>query len=269
MMGAVGISAAVITLNEERNLPRLLASLDFVDEVVVVDCGSSDGTRSLCENHPRAVFFERAWSGYGDQRNFAAGKASHEWILVVDADEEVSRELRASILRAVAEPEADVYEVNRLTRVAGRPVRRGGWFPDWLPRLHRRGAASFDNPPLHERLSRRGTARLGGLLHHHSFPTAASMAEKNIRYARALAEDDRARGAGSLWRLLAKPPIRFVESYVLRLGFLDGAVGLVVAANAAHAVFMRHSFALLDGGGAAGGGPPAGEGEGVSGARRA
>ena len=236
------ISATIITLNEEHNLPRLLASLNFVGEIIVVDSGSRDATRRICEAHPKVKFFSESWQNHGHQKNLAAHHAHGPWIFNVDADEVVSRELEKSILRAVKNPVSAIYEVRRLTYIGTRPIRHGGWYPDFLPRLYQKGATAFDTPLLHERLQGKGP-RLQGLLHHYSFGGLKDLAEKNIRYARLLAEGVSANTMVILIKMLFKPPLKFLEIYVWKHAFLEGILGVAMAVSYAHGSFMVYAFA--------------------------
>src|SRR5262249_3796056 len=146
------ISACVITLNEERNLSRALASLKPVaDEVLVVDAGSLDRTHSIAIDHG-ARFLLRDWTTYSDQKNFAALSASHDWILSLDADEELSSALQTSILEWKARsPKFSVYEVARRAWYLGKWIRHSGWYPDFQRRLYRRDTARFSGT-IHEAL---------------------------------------------------------------------------------------------------------------------
>jgi len=137
-------SVCTITLNEERNLPRALASVrGVVDEIVVVDCGSKDRTREIAREHGAEVF-ERAWTSYEEQWNFAASCATNQWVFVLAADEELGPELRASLLKwKQQEPEFSVYEMARRAWYLGAWIKHCGWYPDYQRRLYRRDSARF------------------------------------------------------------------------------------------------------------------------------
>src|SRR5215467_8899236 len=135
------ISACVITLNEEHNLPRLLGSLEGVaDEIVIVDSGSTDRTEQIALNNGAAFHF-RKWTNYADQKNHAASLASHEWILSLDADEELSSALHSSLLGwKKRTPEYEVYGLARRTWYLGKWIKHSGWYPDIKTRLYRKTA---------------------------------------------------------------------------------------------------------------------------------
>src|ERR1700691_3175503 len=162
------LSACLITLNEEHNLPRALASLQGIaDEIIVVDSGSTDRTASIAREYG-AVFFERVWTNYSEQKNFAAERAQSKWVFSMDADEELSGALQTSLLDwKKHEPQSSVYEMARKTWYLGAWVKHSGWYPDFQRRLYRRDKAQVSGI-IHEALRFQGKAgRLhGDLLHY-------------------------------------------------------------------------------------------------------
>src|ERR1700747_301004 len=138
------LSACLITLNEAHNLPRALASLkDIADEIVIVDSGSTDGTERIAREHG-AIFITREFNGYAEQRNFAASRATNEWIFVLAADEEVASELQTALLSwKKRKPKENVYEMARRTWYLGKWIHHSGWYPDWQGSLYRRDKANF------------------------------------------------------------------------------------------------------------------------------
>lgn len=222
------LTATVITLNAAAQLPECLTSVAFADEVVVADSGSTDGTQEIAARLGARVL-THPWLGYGRQKQFAAEQAANDWILSLDADERVSPELAASIVRALAAPAAPVYRVARRNRFMGRWLSHGEGYPDWSARLYDRRAARWSDDPVHERLVYTAQpATLAGDLLHDSAEDLDRYLDKQNRYtalaARAMFE--RGERAGVL-RLVGSPVVRFLKFYVLRLGFLDGVPGLV------------------------------------------
>jgi len=239
------ISAAIITLNEERNLGRCLDSLrDVVDEVVVVDSGSTDGTERICRERG-AVFVVQPFLGYGPQKSFAAARVAHEWLLSLDADEALSPELAAAIARLRAEgPGADAYEVNRLNWYCGRFLRHAGMYPDRKVRLWRRGAARWSDDAVHELAAvapGARVARLEGDLLHYTCLTREQHLSTIERFTTLNAEKLREQGKrSSAWRRVVSPAARFFRMYFLQLGFLDGRAGYDVSRLTAYSVWLKY-----------------------------
>jgi glycosyltransferase involved in cell wall biosynthesis len=239
------ISAAVITLDEEENLGRCLESLrDVVDEVIVLDSGSADGTERIARERG-ATFLHQDWLGYGPQKNAAVERASHEWVLSLDADEALSDELRASVLRLKADgPGADAYEMSRLNWYCGRFLRHSGWYPDRKIRLWRKGAARWRDASIHEVAEAAAGARVarleGDLLHytiHDREQHLRTIERFTTLSAEALLREGRGRDA---WRRFVAPAASFVRGYVLKLGFLDGRAGWDVCRLSAYATWLKY-----------------------------
>jgi glycosyltransferase involved in cell wall biosynthesis len=243
------LSIVLITLNEAANLPRTLASVQGLGEIIVVDSGSTDATVEIARHFGARVFIEE-WKGFGAQKNFAFEKAAGDWILSLDADEELSQELAGEIqalLAAGANSAFTAYRIPRLNHFLGRPLRHGGYWPDPKLRLFRRGAAHFENRPVHETMQANGPiGNLKGHLIHHCYPTMDEYIEHMNRYSSAGAQMlvDSGR-AGSSWIWLAwnavlNPAATFLYNYVFRLGFLDGRAGLLQHLN--HSVYIHWKF---------------------------
>lgn len=241
------LSACIITLNEADRIDACIASLAFCDEVVVVDSGSTDGTRERAQAAGARVL-ERAFDGYRRQKDYAVQQASHDWVLCLDADERVSPELRASIIAArdTGFAGAAGYKCARATDYFGAYLRHGNAYPDRVLRLfdRRRGGWRGDRE-IHEHASVDGPVqRLSGDLLHHAYRSLADQLARLERYARLMAEHDHARGRrAKLANLIVNPWWRFVRGYVLRGGFLDGWRGLVYAWVEAN--YVRQKFIKL------------------------
>lgn len=241
------ISFCLITLNEETNLPRCLKSCaDLADEIVVLDSGSTDATERIARKFG-ARWQHQDWLGYVGQKNKVTSLASHEWVFSIDADEELSPELRDEIklLRSI-EPAEDrsAFSVRRCVRYKGRWIRHGDWYPDRLPRLFRKARGRFVGGRVHEVLEVSGRIPdLRGELYHHSFRDAADHWARCQHYARLWAEDkfELGQSAGPLspWTHAA---LRWLRGYVLRRGFLDGAQGWRIAAICTREVFLKYQL---------------------------
>ena len=241
---AARLSAVIITKNAASQLGESIASLDFVDEILVVDSGSTDGTRELAMSKGARVI-ERAWLGFGPQKQFAVSQARNDWVVCIDADERVSPELRESILRELANPRANVYEFPRRNKFMGRYLRHGEGYPDWSRRLFHRDHAMWSDDAVHEQvLTSERMERLSGDLLHDSAESLERYLEKQDRYTTLQAERMVAAGERpSVARMLASPLVRFVKFYVFRLGFLDGVPGLVHIAIGCRNSFQKYAKA--------------------------
>ena len=239
------ISIAVIAKNEADRIGRLLKSVTFADEVIVVDSGSTDGTQSLCEKMAAKVVFKQ-WGGYAPQKQYAMECAVSEWILNLDADEEVSDALAEEIQNAIgdAAPEVCAYSMPRLSRYLGRWIKHGGWYPDTKTRLVRRGKGIWEGDALHEQLVVDGKIEpLSNPILHHVYRGIADQVVTINSFSDFYATE---RAPQNAWFVLAGMVHAFgklLECYLWKLGFLDGIPGLIIAVNSAWYVFLKHAKA--------------------------
>jgi glycosyltransferase involved in cell wall biosynthesis len=235
------LSVAVITWNEEARLRRCLESVAWADEIVVVDAESTDKTVTIAREFTDHVVI-RPWVGFAPQKNAAIDHATGDFVLSVDADEEVSGELRDAIRQVLASPTAvDGYAVPRRNMFWGRWVRHGRLYPDWQIRLFRRGAGRFVDREVHESVEVTGlVSRLHGALVHESYRDVADFLERTNRYTTLAAEEwvRRERSIG-IRDLTLRPLGRFLSMYVVHAGFLDGWRGFLLATLYAYYVFIR------------------------------
>ncbi|MBI4465153.1 MAG: glycosyltransferase family 2 protein [Acidobacteria bacterium] len=238
------ISAVIITLNEERRLPRALESLSVADEILVVDSGSTDGTRQVAERYG-ARFLVYPWEGYSQQKNYAASQASHPWVLSLDADEALSPELAEELRRLKQQGPGDAvgFQMPRLASYQGRWIRHCGWYPDLKLRLYDRRRGRWGGNYVHEHVEVDGPVQtLQGDLHHFTCDSFQEHLERIDRYTTLAAREAFANGSRSVWAgMLAGPPWKFVETYFFRQGFRDGFPGLVIAAMAGLYVFLKYA----------------------------
>lgn len=239
---ALPLSVVVIAQQAAAQLTDCLASVAFADEIVLVDSGSRDATREIAQRLGARVI-EKAWLGFGPQKQFAVEQARHDWVLCLDADERVSPELAASVQRALEAPVAPVYRMARRNRFLGRWLRHGEGYPDWCTRLFDRREARWSDDAVHEKVLYAVTpGTLEGDLLHESAEDLGRYFEKQNHYsalaARQLFERGRTAGAAEL---LLSPLVRFAKFYLLRLGFLDGLPGLVHIAIGCAASFMKYA----------------------------
>lgn len=239
------VSATIITLNEAEHIGAAIDSVSWADEVLVVDSGSTDATVEIARARG-ATILSRAWSGYIDQKNFAAERASHDWILSLDADERVTPALAAEVRALLAtEPPRRAYRMPRVSFHLGRWVRTTDFYPDYQTRLYDRRAARWQGKHVHESVSADGpSGQLRQEIEHYSFRDLRDQMDRINLYTTLAARQmhEAGRRAGPL-DLLVHPPAAFLRNYVLRRGLLDGMVGLTISLTSACSVFLK--FAKL------------------------
>jgi len=249
------LSVAIITLNEESNLPRTLASVRFADEVIVVDSGSTDRTLEIAASYPNVKVISEPWKGFAAQKNSAIEKCTSQWVLSLDADEELSPELQIEIRTLLTEdPSADAYLLKRRNLFLNHWVRFGGFYPDPKLRLFRRHSANFAPParfserPVHETIAFEG--KLETLRHdiiHHAYPTLESYIEHMDRYSTLGADLLYSKGRTSrgfpafYWNIAIVPMFTFLWNYLFRFGFLDGREGLLL--HLYHSTYVSWKYA--------------------------
>jgi len=240
------LSAVLIVKNEESTLSECLATVDWADEIVIVDAGSTDATIDIAKKHTNKVFVEPDWQGYGVQRQRAQSYATGDWVLMLDADEQITKELQQSIQKVVAVNNQDkVYALPRLSWVFGRFIRHCGWYPDYVIRLYPRNKAAYGDDKVHEKLifpETMNVEKLKGDLLHFTYRDMEHYLVKSASYAAAWADQRYAKGKrvsllqGTLHALTC-----FIRMYIVRLGFLDGRQGLLLSLLSAHSTFVKYA----------------------------
>lgn len=241
----IRLSAVIITLNEERNIGRCLASLKGIaDEIVVVDSGSLDRTKEICIS-AGAKFIVHGFEGYIQQKNFALTQCSFDHILAVDADEALSPELQKSIVALKSDWQKDGYVFNRLTNYCGQWIRHCGWYPDRKLRLFRKGSGTWGGSNPHDRFeinSQASIARIHGDLLHYSYYTIDDHLKQVNNFTGIEAKSAYDAGKrSSLLKMLVKPIIKFLRGYFFRLGILDGYYGYLICRISANATFIKYA----------------------------
>jgi len=235
-------------MNEEDRIGDCLASLDFCDEVVVVDSHSSDRTRAIAAASGARVL-ERDWPGFGAQKEFAVRAAEHDWVLCLDADERVSPELRAQILalQGAGFPGFAGWRVPRLSQYLGRWIRHGLWYPNLQMRLYDRRRGRWNDDEPHARVDLEGAVgRLAGDLLHLPYRGFSDHLQTIDRYTDTMARVAFERGRRArLWHLTLNPAAHFLRHYFLKVGFLDGWRGLVLALVGAQYVQLKYVKLLI------------------------
>ncbi|MEK7701698.1 MAG: glycosyltransferase family 2 protein [candidate division NC10 bacterium] len=234
------LSVVVIAKDEEERLRGCLESVTWADELIVVDAESADKTVQVAREFTDRVYV-RPWPGFATQKNFGLEQATGDWILSLDADEEVPPELREEIEAVLAGGGCAGYRMPRRNLFWGRWVRHGGLYPDWQLRLFRRGRGRFVERAVHESVEVKGpVGRLRAALVHRSYRDIADFLARAERYSTLAAEEWARRGRPArLADLVLRPAGRFLSMYVVRAGFLDGRRGFLLAALYAYYVFIR------------------------------
>ena len=239
----VDVSVVIIAKNEADNIAGALESVQWVDDVVVVDSGSFDETIEIAKRYTDRVT-TRTWEGYGAQKNYATGLAAHDWVLSLDADERVSPELAEEIQSLMrSAPPMQGYRIPRTNRYLGRWIRSTDWYPDRQLRLYDRRVARWNASYVHE--SVRVDGRVGTLrseLYHYSYRTIADHLARINRYTTLAAAQMMADGQRASWiHLLGHPPLAFLRNYGWRRGFQDGLPGLIVSLMISYYVFAKYA----------------------------
>jgi glycosyltransferase involved in cell wall biosynthesis len=244
----MSISVVVITKNEADAIERCLRSVGWADEVIVLDSGSTDRTVEISQKMGARVSVTADWPGFGPQKNRALAQATGDWVLSLDADEWVTQDLRDEILRTISNPDGTLaFRVPRLSSFCGRSMRHSGWWPDYVTRLFRRGAARFSDDVVHERVIVEGkTGTLCEPIMHDTFVDLDELLQKMNNYSSLAAQEMRRGGrrvglAGAVLRGLWA----FIRTYFLRGGFLDGREGFMLAVATAEGTYYRYAKLML------------------------
>lgn len=232
------ISAVIITKNEAQNIAACISSLTCVDEIVVMDTGSTDNTVSICESMG-AIVHSTSWSGFGPAKRKAVEAAAHDWILSIDADEVLSPALSTEIVRMKTDGFGIYsYRIKRLSYYLGQPINYCGWNKDQPLRLFNRLQGTFNDAPVHESVITSAPKQTcKNLMHHYTYPTLESHFAKMKLYAEL--------SAGKKKRVVKSSPLlagalKFIKMYVLQRGFLDGYKGFLLCKNSAWGVWYKY-----------------------------
>jgi len=243
-MSTVKISVIIITFNEEKNIRRCLESVqNIADEIIVVDSFSSDSTETICKDF-NVRFVKNEFKGHIEQKNFALGLSSNPHVLSLDADEALSEELIQSVNRLKSGWNSDAYSMNRMTNYCGSWIRHGSWYPDSKIRLITVGKGKWGGENPHDTYmpdnhSSVGKVR-GDILHYSYYTTEDHIAQVNKFTTLGAQSAFNAGRKANILMLFYKPFYKFVRDYFLKMGFLDGYAGFVIARISAHATFLKY-----------------------------
>ncbi len=238
------ISACVTTFNEEHNIHRCLKSLSWCEELVIVDSFSTDHTLEICREYTDKVE-QHAWLGYIGQKNLIRKMATKEWLLYIDADEEVSDTLREQIIAEFERGTGDTcgYEFPRMVNYMGRWIRHGEWYPDVKLRLFLKDRGRSGGQEPHDQVFVNGPVkRLSGHLHHFTYDDLHDHVETMNRFSTITAREKFKEGSRFRWiDFLFRPPFRFFKSFVIKRGFLDGTRGFLIALISSVGVYVKYA----------------------------
>ncbi|NOL48987.1 glycosyltransferase family 2 protein [Pelistega europaea] len=241
------LCVAMIVKNEAQDLAFCLNTVkDWVDEIVILDSGSTDETEAIAKKFNAKFYSNTTWSGFGPQRQLAQSFVKSDYVLWLDADERVTPELAKEIQTAIQEnKENTVYSVNRLSDVFGKRIHHSGWYPDYVIRLHKVKDTHYSDDLVHESIIvPKGfhVQRLNGHLLHYTYKNLHHYLVKSANYAKAWADQRQKQGKkASLWDAYIHAIGCFMKMYVLKAGFLDGKHGLLLATLSAHSTFVKYA----------------------------
>jgi glycosyltransferase involved in cell wall biosynthesis len=240
----VKISAVIITFNEEKNIERcILGLLPIADEIVILDSFSTDSTRAVAEKYG-VKFFTHAFDGHIEQKNRVLEYASHDICFSVDADEVPDEKLQKEILKIKQNFNADGYSMNRLTNYCDKWIKHGGWYPDRKLRIWNKNKGKWGGTNPHDEFFMEKDAKivhLNGNLLHYSYYSIRGHMEQVQKFTDILASAMLKKGKhGSLFKIIFSPFFKFIQSYIMQKGFLDGYFGFVIAIISSHATFLKY-----------------------------
>lgn len=240
------LSVIVITKNEASDISECLSSVAWADEIIVLDSGSEDGTVEICRRYTDKVY-HTDWPGYGLQKQRALEKANGDWILSIDADERITPELRKEIGLAIVDNAYDGYFLPRLSSYCGQFIKHGGWYPDYVLRLFRREKGRFSLELVHESVMVEGrVGKLTGLIIHNSYVDLEEVITKVNSYSSLNAQKLFEKGKkSSLSKAVVHALWKFFNTYFIKLGFLDGRRGLMLAISSAEGVYYKYVKLML------------------------
>ena len=240
------LSVTIITFNEEKNIKDCLDSVKWADEIVVIDSFSTDRTVEICREYTDRVY-QNKWQGFVDQKKFALTKASHNWVLSIDADERISDELREEIKEVLSDNlKHDGYYMPRKTFYINRWILHCGWYPDHKIRLFKKDKGRWEGTrgtAIHESVKVNGrVGYLKGDILHYSFPTISSHLKTINSFTSISSSENFKKGERTgILSILLRPPFNFFKMYILKLGFLDGLPGFIVSVLSSYHVLIKYA----------------------------
>ena len=235
------LSVVIITKNEEKNIKRCLESVKWADEIIVVDSGSHDSTLEIAKSYGAKTYIQN-WLGFGPQKNFAVSKATHEWILAIDADEVISSELNIAILDAIKSNRNTCFQFKRLSQFCGKWIKHGDWRNDIILRLFKKDCARYSNDLVHEKvITKVKPETIKGLMLHYSQDYINVSLKKMNDYSDATSLTLFNKGRKTnLFKASLHKKWTFIRGFIIKRGFLDGSHGYLIAKLTAYGSYFKY-----------------------------
>ncbi|UPR28460.1 glycosyltransferase family 2 protein [Vibrio crassostreae] len=246
------LAVALIVKNEEKHLNACLDTVkDWVDEIVLLDSGSTDSTEEIARRYTNKFYTNLEWPGFGKQRQLAQNYVESDFVLWLDADERVTDELRQDILNAINHHcDKNIYRVNRLTTAFAKEIRYSGWSPDWVVRLYKTSETKYNDALVHESVvipDGFKVVSLNGRLKHFTYERLGEYTRKTQLYMQSWADQREGKKSASLFSAFTHGFFRFFKMYIIKRGFLDGRHGFLLAVLSANTIFTRYADLWLRG----------------------
>ncbi len=244
-MNKISVSVAIVTKNEARNIKDALESVKDFDDIVVVDSISSDNTTEICREYTDRVY-EQEWQGYAAQKQTAIDYAKNNWVLILDADERVTPELKQEIMEKINENSLSGFYIPRKNFFLGKWIRNSGWWPDYTLRLFRKEVSKMEPRAVHEKVNVTGpVGHINAPFEHYTYRTLSDYIGKMDNYASLSAVELESRSfISSFISMLFSPMVVFIKRYLVRQGFRDGLHGLVLAVLYSFYTFLKYAKVL-------------------------
>lgn len=241
------LSVCIICKNEESTLERCLESVKWADEIIIVDSGSTDKTLDIAKRYTNKIAIREDWEGFGKQRRRAEALASNDWVFAIDCDEVVSEELHKEIINTLNKIDNNsILVLNRLTHFCGKFIRHSGWYPSRIARIYNKKITNYNANLVHESVIKKGCklVNLKADLLHYQYEDLFAYINKRNGYANIGADQLLKKDKSvSIGKAIGSSLFAFIRHYFLRLGFLDGKAGFVIAVIQSHYSFNKYLFA--------------------------
>ncbi|MBI5407894.1 MAG: glycosyltransferase family 2 protein [Nitrospirae bacterium] len=236
------VSVVIITKDEDQNIEDALKSVSDAQEIIVVDAFSADKTVEICRKYTDKVY-QLEWQGFARQKQTAVDYAKGQWVLVLDADERVTPELKSEIVQAISNTDSSGFYIPRENYFIGKWIKHGGWWPDHTLRLFRKDKGRFEIREVHEKVVVDGkTSHLKNPLKHFTYRSMSDFIARAENYSTLAARELKKKGrCAGVFSLTVKPLATFLKMYFLRLGFLDGTRGLILAVLYGYYTFLKYA----------------------------